>query len=134
MLKRLQNVPSFPLHLFPLGAVQEGNVIPADCVICDHSHLLSNESSLTGESDDVKKSKKTDPFLLSACLITECEQTHALVIGIGAFSQWGKIRAGLVNESPPTPLQTKLEAITMQVRRPTAASLSPPSLSRLSPN
>ena len=83
-------------------------MIPADAIICDDSTVLTNESSLTGEPDDLKKSKDKDCFLLSSCLITEAEECRALVIGIGTHSQWGKIKANLVTESVNTPLQDKL--------------------------
>lgn len=39
----------------------------------------------------------------------------AIVIGIGLFSQWGKIKANLVAETVPTPLQDKLEEMTKMV-------------------
>ena len=38
-----------------------------------------------------------------------------MVIGIGAFSQWGKIRANLVDEPVPTPLQQKLEDMAKSI-------------------
>lgn len=71
-----------------------------------------NESSLTGEPDDLKKTRDKDCFLLSSCLVTEGEECRALVIGIGLHSQWGKIKANLVTESVNTPLQDKLEEMT----------------------
>ena len=79
--------------------------------------MLSNESSLTGEPDDVKKSYQDDCFILSSCLLTEGEECRALVIGIGLHSQWGKIKANLVTEAVNTPLQDKLEIMTTQVRQ-----------------
>ena len=75
-----------------------------------------NESSLTGESDDLVKSTEQDCFLLSSCLVTEGEaECRALVIGIGVHSQWGKIKATLVTESVNTPLQDNLQDLTTQV-------------------
>ena len=91
-------------------------MIPADAIICDDSILLSNESSLTGEPDDLKKSKEKDCFLLSSCLVTEASESRAVVIGIGLHSQWGKIKAHLVSEAVNTPLQDKLEHMTKMVR------------------
>ena len=91
-------------------------MIPADAIICDESILLSNESSLTGEPDDLKKSKEKDCFLLSSCLVTEASESRAVVIGIGLHSQWGKIKAHLVSEAVNTPLQDKLEHMTKMVR------------------
>ncbi len=91
-------------------------MIPADAIICDDSILLSNESSLTGEPDDMKKSKEKDCFLLSSCLVTEASESRAVVIGIALHSQWGKIKADLVTEAVNTPLQDKLEHMTKMVR------------------
>mmetsp|Transcript_4081 Transcript_4081/g.6104 ORF Transcript_4081/g.6104 Transcript_4081/m.6104 type:complete len:1097 (-) Transcript_4081:178-3468(-) len=95
--------------------LQAGDMIPADAIICDDSTVLANESSLTGEPDDLKKSKDKDCFLLSSCLITEAEECRALVIGIGTHSQWGKIKANLVSEAVNTPLQDKLEDMTQTI-------------------
>jgi P-type Ca2+ transporter type 2C len=94
---------------------QAGDMIPADCVVCDLNVIKANESALTGESDDLKKSKGGDCFLLSSCLITEGEEVHAVVIGVGPHSQWGKIKANLVSEAVNTPLQDKLEEMAQQV-------------------
>jgi len=48
----------------------------------DNSTVSCNESCLTGEAEDLKKSKAKDCFLLSSCLITEAEdKLYALVIG-----------------------------------------------------
>jgi P-type Ca2+ transporter type 2C len=90
-------------------------MIPADAIICDGNVVKANESALTGESDDLKKSRVKDPFLLSSCLITEGEECRAVVIGIGLNSQWGKIKANLVSEAVNTPLQEKLELMAEQV-------------------
>jgi magnesium-transporting ATPase (P-type) len=97
---------------------QAGDAIPADSIIISKEFVLSNESSLTGEPDDLKKSPEKDCFLLSSCLVTEGEECRALVIGIGRRSQWGKIKANLVTEAVNTPLQDKLEDMTKQVRQP----------------
>ena len=37
--------------------LQAGDAIPADCIIFDNSTLKANESSLTGEPDELKKSR-----------------------------------------------------------------------------
>eukprot|EP00341_Mesodinium_pulex_P010529 CAMPEP_0116980412 /NCGR_PEP_ID=MMETSP0467-20121206/59060_1 /TAXON_ID=283647 /ORGANISM="Mesodinium pulex, Strain SPMC105" /LENGTH=194 /DNA_ID=CAMNT_0004674365 /DNA_START=96 /DNA_END=677 /DNA_ORIENTATION=+ len=76
--------------------LQAGDMVPADAVVCDHNVMMANESALTGESDDLKKTKNADCFLLSSCLITEGEECRAIVIGVGVNSQWGKIKANLV--------------------------------------
>jgi hypothetical protein len=91
-------------------------MIPADCVIICNSEVSSSESALTGESEDMRKSRRVDCFLLSSCLITDGDGCRALVIGIGLNSQWGKIKANLVTNSVNTPLQDKLEIMTTRVR------------------
>jgi Ca2+-transporting ATPase len=92
--------------------LQGGDMIPADSIVIDNNEVMSSESSLTGEPEDLRKSKLKDCFLLSSCLITEGEGCRAMVIGIGMNSQWGKIKANLVTESVNTPLQVKLERMT----------------------
>jgi Ca2+-transporting ATPase len=95
--------------------IQAGDMAPADCIIVDNGTVLCNESSLTGEPDDLPKSKDKDCFILSSSLITDGEQCKAMVIGVGINSQWGKIKANLVTEPTSTPLQEKLEQMTRYV-------------------
>ena len=90
-------------------------MVPADSIMMDKTVVLANESSLTGEPDDLKKTRDHDCFLLSSCLLTEGEDCRAVVIGIGTHSQWGKIKANLVSESVNTPLQDKLEEMAKNV-------------------
>jgi magnesium-transporting ATPase (P-type) len=97
--------------------LQAGDKINADAILIDSNVVLANESGLTGEPDDLKKSKTGDPFLLSSCLITEGNQCLGVIIGIGTRSQWGKIKANLVSEPVNTPLQDKLEDMTNAVRK-----------------
>lgn len=42
-----------------------GDLLPADGIIIQSNDLKVDESSLTGESDHVKKGELTDPMLLS---------------------------------------------------------------------
>jgi len=42
-----------------------GDLLPADGIIIQCNDLKVDESSLTGESDHVKKGENTDPMLLS---------------------------------------------------------------------
>jgi len=42
-----------------------GDLLPADGVIIQSNDLKVDESSLTGESDHVRKSESNDPVLLS---------------------------------------------------------------------
>ena len=95
--------------------LQAGDQICADAVILDDNIVLCNQSALTGEPDDLKKSKHGDAFLLSSCLLTEGNESHAMIIGVGIRSQWGKIKANLASAAVNTPLQDKLEDMTNYV-------------------
>jgi magnesium-transporting ATPase (P-type) len=70
-----------------------------------------DEAALTGESECVKKNVTDhgkDPFLLSSTVCAthgNAEDAKAIVIGVGGFSQWGKIQANLDQEATNTPLQ-----------------------------
>ena len=66
-----------------------GDVIPADGVIITNNDLRIDESSLTGESDMVKKSD-ADPFLLSGTHIME-GSGKMIVTAVGINSQAGMI-------------------------------------------
>jgi len=51
--------------------LQAGDQIPADLVIVDNNMVMSSQASLTGEPEDLKKSKAKDFTLYSSCLITQ---------------------------------------------------------------
>lgn len=53
------------LGLTPLFAPLLGDLLPADGILIQGNDLKIDESSLTGESDQVKKSLDKDPMLLS---------------------------------------------------------------------
>ncbi len=91
--------------------LKAGDGIPADGILVEGDGVKANESSLTGEPEDLAKHARKDPFLLSSSLLTDqgsSPEIFMLVIAVGARSQWGKIRANLVQEDTMTPLQEKL--------------------------
>ena len=87
----------------------------ADGILVSSGSVDCNESSLTGESATVKKTRLGDCFLLSSCLVTGGDECRILVTGIGSHSQWGRIKLSLVTEAQQTPLQAKLETMSTQV-------------------
>lgn len=62
------NVPVSELVVGDLIRVKYGDLIPADGILLQSNDLKIDESSLTGESDHVKKSVAEDPFILSGML------------------------------------------------------------------
>lgn len=59
------DVPVSDLVVGDVIRVKYGDLVPADGVLLQGNDLKIDESSLTGESDHVKKSVDEDPFVLS---------------------------------------------------------------------
>ena len=63
MQKSLCSIPRWESCCHSVDVI--GDLLPADGVIIQCNDLKVDESSLTGESDHVKKGENTDPMLLS---------------------------------------------------------------------
>lgn len=59
------DVPVSELVVGDIIRVKYGDLIPADGILLQGNDLKIDESSLTGESDYVKKTVQEDPVLLS---------------------------------------------------------------------
>ena len=107
------------LHLEP------GDVVPADGIFIAGHGVKCDESSATGESDQMKKTsgdeawqqiingtatRKLDPFIISGSKLLEGVGTY-LVTSVGQNSSYGKIMMSLQTESESTPLQVKLSGL-----------------------
>ncbi|XP_016521772.1 plasma membrane calcium-transporting ATPase 1 isoform X2 [Poecilia formosa] len=73
-----------------VAQVKYGDLLPADGVLIQGNDLKIDESSLTGESDQVKKSLDKDPMLLSGTHVME-GSGKMLVTAVGVNSQTGII-------------------------------------------
>lgn len=104
------------LHLEP------GDAVPADGIFLSGHGVRCDESSATGESDQMKKTdghevwerinngtatRKLDPFIISGSKVLEGVGTY-LVTSVGPNSSYGKIMLSLQTTNDPTPLQVKL--------------------------
>lgn len=102
--------------------LEAGDSIPADGVLVTGYGVKCDESSATGESDQMKKtpgheawqqivagnaSQKLDPFLISGSNVLEGVGTY-LVTSVGPYSTYGRIMISLQTPNDPTPLQVKL--------------------------
>lgn len=88
-----------------------GDKIIADLVMVKNQGLIMDEASLTGESEPIKKSIQTDPWIRSGTMVREGSGT-GLVIAVGHSSEWGKtILLMEESEEEATPLQQKLEVV-----------------------
>ncbi|KAF2364516.1 P-type ATPase subfamily IIB [Trinorchestia longiramus] len=70
--------------------VKYGDLLPTDSILLQSNDLKIDESSLTGESDHVKKSVEHDPMLLSGTHVME-GSGKVLVTAVGINSQAGII-------------------------------------------
>ena len=83
--------PTILLLLFPINLCT-GDLLPADGVLIQSNDLKVDESSLTGESDHVKKGLDSDPMLLSGTHVME-GSGRMVVTAVGVNSQAGIIFA-----------------------------------------
>ncbi|KAF1955673.1 calcium-translocating P-type ATPase [Byssothecium circinans] len=114
------------LHMEP------GDLIPADGIFISGHNVKCDESSATGESDQMKKtnaeqvlrllerghddSKDLDPFIISGSKVLEGVGTY-LVTSIGVNSSYGKILMAMRQDIEPTPLQTKLDKLAKAIAK-----------------
>jgi Ca2+-transporting ATPase len=108
------------LHLEP------GDLIPVDGLFISGHNLKCDESSATGESDQIKKTaaeqvmrllesghtdhKDLDPFIISGAKVLEGVGTF-LVTSVGEYSSFGKILMSMRTDPEVTPLQKKLNGL-----------------------
>eukprot|EP00753_Platysulcus_tardus_P006997 PLAT14760.1.p2 GENE.PLAT14760.1~~PLAT14760.1.p2 ORF type:complete len:1060 (-),score=639.07 PLAT14760.1:215-3394(-) len=105
---RQKEVSTHDVVVGDIVELQTGDKIPADGVLLRGTDVASNESSLTGEPEDKKKTAERDPFLLSGCTLNT-GSCRMIVIAVGSRSRWGRIKAKLNVDPEPTPLQKKLD-------------------------
>ncbi|KAL3229995.1 Calcium-transporting ATPase 2 [Nakaseomyces bracarensis] len=113
-----------------LVSLQTGDVIPADCILVK-GECESDESSITGESETIKKvtlrealsyaqdhaeqdigeGKFPDCMLISGSRLLS-GLGKAVVTAVGVHSMHGKTMASLKEETESTPLQQRLSQLT----------------------
>jgi Ca2+-transporting ATPase len=102
--------------------IEPGDSPAADGILISGYGIKCDESSATGESDqmnktpgqevwkqhaDFTKSNDLDPFIISGSKVLEGVGTY-LVTSVGPYSSHGRIMASLQTANEPTPLQVKL--------------------------
>ena len=111
--------------------IMVGDILPSDLILIEGNGIKMDESSLTGESDTLRKesyekclqiqnesqsSKIPSPLMLSG---TNCVEGTglAIVLAVGDHSQKGIIRRTVDNaqETSQTPLEMKLESIAENI-------------------
>ena len=113
------------MHLEP------GDMIPVDGIFITGHNLKCDESSVTGESDLLRKHpgdevyiainahqnvSKMDPFIISGGKVAEGIGTF-LVTSVGVNSSYGKTMMSLREDVQTTPLQTKLNVLAEYIAK-----------------
>ncbi|XP_021343203.1 plasma membrane calcium-transporting ATPase 2-like [Mizuhopecten yessoensis] len=86
------NIPVGEIVVGDICQIKYGDLLPADGIIIQSNDLKIDESSLTGESDHVKKGEIRDPMLLSGTHVME-GSGKMVVTAVGINSQTGIIFA-----------------------------------------
>ncbi|CAF1091069.1 unnamed protein product, partial [Didymodactylos carnosus] len=86
----IQQIPVKDIVVGDICQIKYGDLLPADGIVVQSNDLKVDESSLTGESDLIKKHESKDPFLLSGTHIME-GSGKMLVLAVGEHSQTGLI-------------------------------------------
>uniref|UniRef100_A0A8K9V3Z0 Calcium-transporting ATPase n=1 Tax=Oncorhynchus mykiss TaxID=8022 RepID=A0A8K9V3Z0_ONCMY len=93
-----------------IAQIKYGDLLPADGVLIQGNDLKIDESSLTGESDHVKKDADKDPMLLSGTHVME-GSGRMLVTAVGVNSQTGIIFT-LLGAGEPVEEEKKKEKVS----------------------
>ncbi|KAJ3365368.1 plasma membrane calcium [Allomyces arbusculus] len=94
-----------------------GDVVPADGILLTASNCKLDESTVTGETDAVKKTLDGDRFLISGSKVIDGMATY-LVTAVGPHSLHGRSVMALRNAPPEfTPLQTKLNRLANNIAK-----------------
>ena len=111
---------SISVHSLLVGdilKINAGEQIPADCILLSGNKISVDESSQTGETNDIEKHPMNmeaqfsgNPFLISGTLIKDGSGV-AVVVCVGDYTRMGRLREMMEEEEELTPLQRKLERI-----------------------
>ncbi len=97
--------------------LEEGDKIPADCMLTESLHLEANEASLTGESMPVEKNTQDEEkrhIFLGTIIVKG--RARAVVENTGMQTKFGSIAASLSSiAEEETPLQKKLTTLGKQL-------------------
>ncbi|PKY02369.1 cation-transporting atpase [Aspergillus campestris IBT 28561] len=114
------------LHLEP------GDLVAVDAVFIEGHNVKCDESSATGESDQLKKTgaervvsliehghtqlRDLDPFIISGSKVLEGVGT-CLVTSVGVNASYGKILMAMRQDMEATPLQKKLDGLATAIAK-----------------
>ncbi|KAL2861022.1 cation-translocating P-type ATPase [Aspergillus lucknowensis] len=118
-------VSTYDIIVGDVMCLEPGDMIPADGILIEGHGIKCDESSVTGESDLLRKTpgnkvyealaqkkdlKKMDPFIMSGSSVEEGTGTF-LVTATGVHTTYGRTVMSLQDEGEITPLQVKLNLL-----------------------
>ena len=114
------------IHLEP------GDVVPADGILVSGYNLRCDESSITGESDLLRKTpadqvmariaaygiaqRKNDPFILSGTSVSEGVGTY-LVTCVGIHSGWGLVTMSILWYNEESKFEMEVDRICKAITK-----------------
>ncbi|CAG8670081.1 16295_t:CDS:10 [Acaulospora morrowiae] len=110
----------YEINVGDILLLEPGDIVAVDGIYLSGHNLRCDESSLTGESDAIKKGdldSNGDPFILSGAKVIE-GVGKAVVVAVGPNSYYGKTMMALSGgENIETPLQVKLDDLAEQIAK-----------------
>ncbi|KAK9067595.1 hypothetical protein SSX86_011706 [Deinandra increscens subsp. villosa] len=112
---RRQKISIFDLVVGDVVVLNVGDQIPADGLFIDGHSLLVDESSMTGESEQIEVNAISNPFLLSGAKVAD-GHCRMLVLSVGMNTTWGKMMSSITGDNnEQTPLQSRLNKLTSSI-------------------
>nr|XP_043637150.1 calcium-transporting ATPase 12, plasma membrane-type-like [Erigeron canadensis] len=112
---RRQKVSIFDIAVGDIVVLKIGDQIPADGLFVDGHSLLIDESSMTGESEQIEVNAISNPFLFSGSKVAD-GHCQMLVLSVGMNTGWGKMMSSITGDNnEQTPLQERLNKLTSSI-------------------
>ena len=130
-----QNISVFSVLVGDLVSLEPGDILSTDGILVNGYGIKTDESALTGESANVRKSpakevlskihadpslvphtKGLDPYMMSGSKVLEGSGSY-IVTSVGVNSFHGKMLLSLQTEPEDTPLQEKLNVIAEAIAK-----------------
>ncbi|KAL6989796.1 putative calcium-transporting ATPase 13, plasma membrane-type [Sarracenia purpurea var. burkii] len=113
---RRQHVSIFEVVVGDVVCLKIGDQVPADGLFLDGHSLTVDESSMTGESDQIEVGDHAEnPFLLSGTKVTD-GYARMVVTSVGMNTAWGEMMSSIGRDlDEQTPLQARLNKLTSSI-------------------
>ncbi|KAL7240671.1 hypothetical protein ACSBR2_006341 [Camellia fascicularis] len=111
---RRQQVSIFEIVAGDVVCLKIGDQVPADGLFIDGHSLQVDESSMTGESENVEVNFTQNPFLFSGTKVAD-GFGRMLVTSVGMSTTWGEMMSTISRDTEQTPLQARLNKLTSAI-------------------